>query len=82
MDYLDYLRLEIYDEPYAILDTGTGAPRPYDEITMMTLSDELPGAVYMGYIAYINGKPIVIPADGDYELKDEGIEIKSLYFVV
>ena len=80
VDYLDYLRLEIYDEPYAILDTGVGSPQPYNDITMTLLADDMPGSIYMGYIAYINGKTIVIPEDGHYELKGEGLEIQSLSF--
>ena len=80
VDYLTYLRLEIYDEPYAILDTGTGAPQVYDELMISPASNENLGSIYLGYIAYINGKTIIIPADGRYELKGEGLEITSLYF--
>lgn len=80
VSHLNYLRLEIYDEPYAILDTGVGSPQPYNDITMTLLADDMPGSIYMGYIAYINGKTIVIPEDGHYELKGEGLEIQSLSF--
>ena len=79
VDYLDYLRLEIYDEPYAILDTGTGTPQVYDNVINMRNTNTL-GSIYMGYIAYINGKTIIIPADGIYEFKGQNVEITSLYF--
>lgn len=79
VDHLDYLRLEIYDEPYAILDNGTGNPQIYDDLTIMT-ADAAEPAIYMGYIAYINGKTIIIPKDGIYELKGKDVKITSLYF--
>lgn len=76
VDYLDYLKLEIYDEPYAIVDNG-GEPQIYND-AIRTRGVE--PAIYMGYIAYINGKTIIIPSDGIYELKGEDVKITSLYF--
>ena len=79
VDYLDYLRLEIYDEPYAIYDNGMGTPQPYNDLLILPANSTEP-SIYMGYIAYINGKTIIIPADGVYELKGKDIQITSLYF--
>ena len=78
VDSLDYLRIEMYDEPYLILDNGAGTPQIYDELLMRSSTSN--GALYMGYIAYINGKTIIIPKDGIYELKGEDIQITSLQF--
>ena len=80
LDSLNYLRIEIYDEPYAILDTGVGDPQVFDDVTLVSPMDDLRNSIYLGYIAYINGKTIVIPADGHYELKGEELSIHSLYF--
>ena len=76
VDYLDYLKLEIYDEPYAIVYNG-GETQIYND-TIRTRGVE--PSIYMGYIAYINGKTIIIPADGIYELKGKDVKITSLYF--
>lgn len=77
IDHLDYLRIEIYDDPYLIYDNGNN-PIPLDEIS--SPSKEIANASYLGYIAYINGKTIIIPADGIYELKHKEVNITSLQF--
>ena len=71
------MRLEIEDDPYLIYDNGT-RPVPLD--TIISPSQEVAEASYLGYIAYINGKTIVIPADGVYELKHKDVNITSLSF--
>lgn len=77
VDHLKYLRLEIYDDPYLIYDNGEG-PQPLDNIASPSAS--VANAAYLGYIAYINGKTIVIPADGIYELKGDEVAVTSLQF--
>ena len=77
VNHLDFLRLEIEDDPYLIYDNGT-RPVPLD--TIISPSQEIAEASYLGYIAYINGKTIVIPADGVYELKHKDVNITSLSF--
>lgn len=77
INYLDYLRIEIMDEPYLIYDNGTG-PQPLDRIS--SPSQEVAEASYLGYIAYINGKTIIIPEDGIYELKNKDVQVTSLQF--
>lgn len=75
IDYLDYLKLEIASEPHLILEDN--AP------TTMLLSEENVTPIsYVGHEAYINGKYIIIPSDGVYELKDSNIKITSLKFPV
>lgn len=82
VDSLDYLKIEMQDEPYLILDSGTGGVSVYNDTpTGISLAAAAPnGTLYMGYIAYINGKTIVIPKDGIYELKGKDIKITSLKF--
>lgn len=83
---LSYLRIEMEDEPYLILDNGNYYPQDYDAVMNglnkmhRSPSMKLETNVYLGYIAYINHKPIVIPQDGIYELKGSNVEINSLYF--
>jgi hypothetical protein len=77
IDYLDYLRIEIYDKPYLIYDNGSG-PRPIGDNERPAAS--IANACYLGYIAYINGKTIIIPEDGIYELKNKDVQITSLQF--
>lgn len=86
---LTYLKLEMQDEPYLIMDNG-GEPQDYDAY-MNNLNNNdskirrSPSMVrnqnlYLGYLAKINGKTIIIPQDGIYELKGENVQITSLIF--
>ena len=77
VDYLDFLRIEMEQEPYLIKE-GADGPYPIDDIYPGV--DEQPASAYLGYIVYINGEPIVINPEGIYELKGEGIKITSLVF--
>ena len=77
VDYLDFLRIEMEQEPYLIKE-GADGPYPIDDIYPDV--DEQPASAYLGYIVYINGEPIVINPEGIYELKGEGIKITSLVF--
>ena len=43
---------------------------------------EDPDSAILGYLAYINNKPIIINPEGIYELKGENVEITSLSFPV
>ena len=72
---LDYLRLYIEQPPYLISDGGD-APVPAESRARGI------SATYLGYIAYINGKPIVINKEGIYELTNDGVQISSLSFPV
>ena len=75
---LDFLRLEFESDPYLIKD---GADGPY---VVDDLGDdkENPDSAILGYLAYINNKPIIINPEGIYELKGENVEITSLSFPV
>lgn len=83
---LSYLKIEMEDEPYLILDNGDYYPQDYEAVmnslkqTRRSPSMRRENNIYLGYIAYINHKPIVIPQDGIYELKGSNVEINSLYF--
>ena len=82
VDSLDYLRIEIEDDPYLIYDKGAG-PYIAEPETFATLAAAAqPQFTYRGYLVYINHMPIVINPDGIYELTNEGVEITSLYFPV
>lgn len=75
---LDFLRLEFESDPYLIKE---GADGPY---VVDDLGDdkEDPDSAILGYLAYINNKPIIINPEGIYELKGENVEITSLSFPV
>ena len=77
---LDFLRLELENEPYLIGEDGSG-PYPIVDGRFSRSVEELEKA-YLGYIVYINKIPIVINPEGIYELKGEGVEIVSLSFPV
>lgn len=67
---LDFLRIEMEQKPYAIVETNNGPQKRTDTET----------PAYMGYIVYINEKPIIMNSEGIYELKGKDIEITSVYF--
>ena len=75
---LDFLRLEFESEPYLIKEGEEG---PY---VVNDLGDdkENPDSAILGYLAYVNNKPIIINPEGIYELKGENVEITSLSFPV
>ena len=80
IENISYLRIEMESKPYLIYDSPSG-PRVGEPETMAIAAN--PGEVtYLGYIVYINHMPIVINAEGIYELTNEGTEITSLYFPV
>ena len=75
---LDFLRLEFESDPYLIKE-GEDGPYVVDD-----LGDDKknPDSAILGYLAYINNKPIIINPEGIYELKGENVEITSLSFPV
>jgi len=79
VEYLDFLRLEFESEPYLI---GEGISGPYVINDTETVDSNILASAYLGYLAYINGKPIVINPEGIYELRQDDIKITSLYFPV
>lgn len=79
VDYLDFLSLKIYSKPYLIIDDG-GSPRPYEDEPSTFSTRAAAAPTYLGYIAYINGKTIIIPEDGHYELRGKELQITSLQF--
>ena len=92
--FLDYLKLELQDKPYLIKETSAG-PVKYEETTAAneqpstfalidrpsTLESKNMG-MYMGYIAKINDKSIIIPPEGIYVLDNAELQITSLEFPV
>ena len=72
VDYLDYVKIEMQGEPYLITE-GANGPTPASKGAIDAIS---------GYIVNINNKPIVINADGIYELKGDNIQITSITFPV
>ena len=75
---LDFLRLEFESDPYLIKE-GEDGPYVVDDLGSVK---ENPDSAILGYLAYINNKPIIINPEGIYELKGENIEITSLSFPV
>lgn len=75
---LDFLRLEFESDPYLIKE-GEDGPYVVDDLGD---DKENPDSAILGYLAYINNKPIIINPEGIYELKGENIEITSLSFPV
>lgn len=73
VDSLSYLRLELTSPPY-LIEMYNGNPRKYTGATTGT------GTLVLGYIVYINKKPIIINKDGIYQLKGQDVRITSLYF--
>ena len=75
---LDFLRLEFESDPYLIKE-GENGPYVVDDLGSVK---ENPDSAILGYLTYINNKPIVINPEGIYELKGENVEITSLSFPV
>ena len=75
---LDFLRLEFESDPYLIKE-GEDGPYVVDDLGD---DKENPDSAILGYLAYVNNKPIIINPEGIYELKGEDIEITSLSFPV
>lgn len=73
VNYLDFLRLEPYGEPYLIKE---GAQGPYK-----VEDDNTEGSI-LGYIAKINNKPFVLSPGRTLELKENGVKITSIVFPV
>lgn len=75
---LDFLRLEFESDPYLIKE-GEDSPYVVDDLGD---DKENPDSAILGYLAYVNNKPIIINPEGIYELKGENVEITSLSFPV
>jgi len=75
---LDFLRLEFESDPYLIKE-GEDGPYVVDDFGD---DKENPDSAILGYLAYVNNKPIIINPEGIYELKGENVEITSLSFPV
>ena len=75
---LDFLRLEFESDPYLIKE-GEDGPYVVDDLGSVK---EDPNSAILGYLAYVNNKPIIINPEGIYELKGENVEITSLSFPV
>ena len=75
---LDFLRLEFESDPYLIKE-GEDGPYVVDDLGNIK---EDPDSAILGYLAYVNNKPIIINPEGIYELKGENVEITSLSFPV
>ena len=75
---LDFLRLEFESDPYLIKE---GADGPYIVDDLGDDKEDSDSAI-LGYLAYINNKPIIINPEGIYELKGENVEITSLSFPI
>ena len=92
--FLDYLKLEFQDKPYLIEETSAGpikyepAAAASEEVMLMSIENTPPSleseskSLYMGYIAYINNKPIIIPPEGIYTLDNAELQVTSLYFPI
>lgn len=92
--FLDYLKIEFQDKPYLIEETSAGpvkyepASAASEEVMLMSIenvSSSLESenkSLYMGYIAYINNKPIIIPPEGIYTLDNAELQVTSLYFPI
>jgi hypothetical protein len=75
---LDFLKFEFEDKPYLIKE-GTEGPYIVDDLGN---EKENPDSAILGYLVYINNKPIIINPEGIYELKGDNIEITSLLFPI
>lgn len=75
---LDFLRLEFESDPYLIKE-GEDGPCVVDDLGD---DKENPDSAILGYLVYVNNKPIIINPEGIYELKGENVEITSLFFPV
>lgn len=78
VEYLDSLILHINTEPYLI---GENAAGPYVVEDQAKARLAAPTAdYYLGYLVYINQKPVIINPEGIYELKGDNVKIISAYF--
>ena len=75
---LDFLRIEFESKPYLIKE-GADGPYPIDDIGE---EKEDSNNSFLGYIVYINNKPIIVNPEGIYELKGSNVEITSLHFPI
>lgn len=74
--FIKWLRLEFDMPPYLIKTTANGTIMPLP-------AGEKPNEdTALGYIVYINNKPIIVSSRGFYELIDEDVEITSVVFPV
>jgi hypothetical protein len=79
VQYLDYLKIEMEQEPYLIKENAAG---PYVVDDTASNGDTDLTSAYLGYISYINGESIVINKEGIYELQGDDVQITSLTFPV
>lgn len=79
IQYLDYLRIEFNSPPYLIKEP-THSPQIFPDGTVVTTNPT--EAKYLGYLVYINDKPIVITNGNVYEIKGEDVKITSIVFPV
>ena len=92
--FLDYLKLEFQDKPYLIQETSAG-PVKYDpavaaneQPSVLSIVDSPSSlesenmSMYMGYLARINDKTIIIPPEGIYTLDNAELQVTSLEFPV
>lgn len=77
VQYLDYLRIEFESPPLFIKEPAHN-PQPMPDGSIIPVEPN--EAKYLGYLVYINDKPIVISKGNVYELKGEGIKITSIVF--
>ena len=75
---LDFLRLNFESKPYLIKE-GENGPYVVDDLGA---EKEDPDSSILGYLVYINNKPIIINPEGIYELKGEDVKITSLSFPI
>ncbi len=92
--FLDYLKLEFQDKPYLIQETSSGPvkyetavatneqPSTFSIVDKPSILESENMSMYMGYLAKINGKTIIIPPEGVYTLDNAELQITSLEFPV
>lgn len=76
LENLDFLRIEMETPPYLIKE---GVDGPYIVHDTGSAKED-PASAILGYLVYINDKPIVINPEGVYELKGQNVSITSLTF--
>lgn len=74
--FIKWLRLEFDMPPYLIKTAANGT------ITPLPANEKPNEDTALGYIVYINNKPIIVNSRGFYELIDEDTEITSVVFPV
>lgn len=92
--FLDYLKLEFQDKPYLIQETSAGpvkyesAAAASEQPLVLSIVDNPSSlesenmSMYMGYLAKINDKTIIIPPEGIYTLDNAELQVTSLEFPV